>query len=54
MIAREPPHTPGKTYALAMGLAMNALPIPGTRPVSEFPGGRTDGGLGNGMQRDAT
>lgn len=27
MIAREPLHTPGKTYALAMGLSMGMLPI---------------------------
>ena len=48
MIAREPLHTPGKTYALAMGLAMGMLPILVPGLYQNFPSG-VQMVFGNGM-----
>ncbi|EMY2049637.1 uracil-xanthine permease [Salmonella enterica] len=48
MIAREPLHTPGKTYALAMGLAMGMLPILVPGLYQNFPAG-VQMVFGNGM-----
>lgn len=48
MIAREPLHTPGKTYALAMGLAMGMLPILVPGLYKNFPQ-LVQMVLGNGM-----
>ena len=48
MIAREPLHTPGKTYALAAGLAMGMLPILVPGLYQNFPSG-IQMVLGNGM-----
>lgn len=48
MIAREPLHTPGKTYALAMGLAMGMLPILVPGLYKNFPS-VVQMVLGNGM-----
>lgn len=48
MIAREPLHTPGKTYALAMGLVMGMLPILVPGLYQNFPAG-VQMVFGNGM-----
>ncbi|WP_159873433.1 MULTISPECIES: uracil-xanthine permease family protein [unclassified Raoultella] len=48
MIAREPLHKPGKTYALATGLAMGMLPILVPGLYQNFPAG-VQMVLGNGM-----